>query len=376
MLGNWVTVTALVLYLEATGASATAIGALLLARALPQALGPLTGTLADRVDGRKLMMLCDLGQAVLIALMALLLPPLSILIGMVAATSVLAALFMPTSRSAMPKLVHPDELTSANALMATSTNISFAVGPALGGLLVAAIGIRAALLLDAVTFLVSAALLWKLPPLLASLPSGEDAAPEMARFVSEFRTGLGYVLRHSVVRAVGLGMFLTVTFAAMDNVALVFLTRDTLGAGEAGYGVALSAFAIGMIVAPLVLLRGGTRIPAELVFLVGLGMTGAGLVLTGLAPSLAVAVVVLVVGGAGNGLENVGTDTMIQSTVPRAMLGRVFGVVYGPVFLGEGLAYAFGGPLVELTSARTAFFVAGGGVLATLLLVHQMLRRA
>jgi len=376
VLGTWVTVTALVLYLEATGASATTVGILLLAKALPQALGPLAGTVADRVDGRTLMILCDLGQAGLIAAIALFLPPLFVLVGLVAATSLLATLFLPAGRSAVPKLVDSDGLASANALLASTSNLSYAVGPALGGLLVAFAGLRTALLFDAATFLASAALLWRLRPLPTSLPSDEGTAAGAESFVTDFREGLAYVLRHRVVRSVSVGLFLSVTFAAMDNVALVFLMRDTLGAGETGYGIALSAWAVGMIAAPLLLLRGGTRLPTELVLLLGLGLTGSGLVLTGLAPSLGIAVAIMVVGGAGNGLENVATDTIIQKTVPRAMLGRVFGVVYGPIFLGESLAYALGGTLLELTSPRTVFFVAGGGVLATLLLVRLMLGRS
>lgn len=375
ILGTWVTVTALVLYLEATGASASAVGALLLARALPQALGPLAGTVADRMDGRKLMVICDLGQAVLVALIAFFLPPLFVLVGLVAVASTFSTLFLPAGRSAVPKLVGSEGLTSANALLASSSNLSYAVGPALGGLLIASTGLRFALLFNATTFLVSAVLLWKLHPLPPSR-SDEDSHSASRSFGVEFREGLSYVRRHRVVRALSVGLFLSVAFAAMDNVALVFLTRDVLGAGEASYGLALSAWAIGMIVAPLLLLRGGARIPTELVILLGLGLTGTGLVLTGLAPSMTVAVLVLALGGAGNGLENVGTDTLIQKTVPAPMLGRVFGTVYGPIFLAESLAYALGGPLVELTSPRTVFFMAGGGVLATLVLMYLILRHA
>jgi len=153
ILGTWVTVTALVLYLEETGVSASAVGALLLAKALPQALGPLAGTVSDRVDGRRLMVWCDLGQAALVALVAFFLPPLFVLVGLIAAASTFATLFLPAGRSAIPKLVGPDDLTSANALMASSSNLSFAIGPVLGGLLIATMGIRTALLFDAVTFL-------------------------------------------------------------------------------------------------------------------------------------------------------------------------------------------------------------------------------
>lgn len=369
-LGNWVTLTALVLYVEGSGAPATTLGALLLARALPQALGPLAGTVSDRLDGRKLMVLCDLGQAALVGSMAFFLPPFAVLVGLVALTSVLSTLFLPAGRSAVPALVGRGNLTRANALLASSSNVSFAAGPALGGRLVASFGVRSALFLDAATFLVSAALLWKLRPMPPSHSTSGGA------FMAKFREGLSYVARHRVARSVGLGLFLAVAFAALDNVALVYLTRDVLGAGETGYGLALSAWAAGMILAPLLLLRNASHIPTDLVLLAGLGLTGAGLVLAGLSPALSFVFVAMAVGGSGNGLENVGTDTLIQETVPRPLLGRVFGAVYGPIFLGESLAYAAGGFLLELTSPRSVFLVAGAGVLVTLILVRAMLGRS
>jgi predicted MFS family arabinose efflux permease len=59
--------------------------------------------------------------------------------------------------------------------------------------------------------------------------------------------------------------------------------------------------------------------------------------------------------------------------VPRSMLGRVFGLYYGGVFLAEGLAYAAGGPLLEVVSPRTVFVIAGCGTLAAMLLLWRLL---
>ena len=374
--GNLITVTALVLYLEASDASGTAVGILLLARSLPMVLGPLTGAVADRVDQRKLMVLCDIGQAALVGSIALFLPPFPVLVALVAVSSVFSTLFLPAGRSAVPALVDPEDLTPANALLGSSFNLSFAAAPALGGILVAVAGFRAALLIDVATFLISAFFLLKIAPLPPAPVSDENISSGIQKFLGEVREGLSYISRHRVVRAVALGMFLSVAFAAMDNVALVFLTRDTLGSGEAGFGLALSAWGVGMVVTPLLLLRRGSRVSTRFVLLVGLGLMGTGQMLTGLAPSLTLAMIMMALGGAGNGLENVATDTLIQKNVDRPMLGRVFGTVYGAIFLGESLAYALGGPLLDLTTPRAVLIVAGSGVLVTLILVSLLLGRS
>ncbi|CAN5718050.1 hypothetical protein BH24ACT22_BH24ACT22_09980 [soil metagenome] len=171
-----------------------------------------------------------------------------------------------------------------------------------------------------------------------------------------------------------LGLFLSVAFAALDKVALVFMVTDTLGANATAYGFAGTAYGVAMILAPLLLLRipGAAEAPDRVLF-VGLALTGIGLVLGGVAPGIALFVLFYLVAGAGNGLENVACDTLIGRTVPPSKLGRVFGTVYGPMFLADALAAAAGGLLLAATSPRIVFIVAGTGVLAVLLLVRKML---
>lgn len=381
MLGSMATLSALLLYLVQTGASPTQVGIVLVARALPQALGPVAGALSDRVDARRLMILCDVGQAAAVGAIALLLPPYWLLVALVATYSVLSALFLPAGKGAIPRLVSRGELTSANALMGASFNLSVAAGPAVGAFLVAGPGARAAFALDAATFLISAVLISRLPSLTAHTADDPEEAGERTGaaqvFVSEVRDGLSYLLSHRVARAVALGLFLSVAFAALDNVALVFMVTDTLQASEAAYGISGTAYGAAMILAPLLLLRLPRAAEApDKVLLFGLALTGLGLVLAGLAPGVALFVVFYLVAGAGNGLENVACDTLIGRTVATSKLGRVFGTVYGPIFLADALAAAVGGFLLAATSPRIVFVVAGAGVLAVLLLVRIMLPRS
>jgi MFS family permease len=264
MMGSTATLYALLLYLQQAGFSPFQVGLALVARALPQAIGPLAGTLSDRVDARGLMVLCDLGQAAVAGAVALFLPPYWLLVALVAASSTLSALFLPAGKGAIPRLVGRDELTNANALMGASFNLAVATGPAVGALLVAGLGVRAAFALDAATFLFSALLLFRLPSMAPTAP-GEPRGSDVARgFVSEVGEGLSYLLSHRVARAVALGLFLSVAFAALDNVALVFMVTETLGAGGAAYGLAASAYGLAMVLAPLLLLRlpGAAAIPA------------------------------------------------------------------------------------------------------------------
>jgi MFS family permease len=93
------------------------------------------------------------------------------------------------------------------------------------------------------------------------------------------------------------------------------------------------------------------------------------------APFVTFAMLGQAVAGLGNGIENVATDTLIQQAVPREMLGRVFGLVATAPFAGSTLAYAAGGYLLDLTSPRVVFVIAGLGILVVLVPLILVLRR-
>jgi len=368
-IGDGIAITALVLHVQSANGSGTAVGALLLAQALPHLAGPMAGVIADRTDQRRLMIACNVGNAVVFAVAASLLPALPGLLLLVATSSTLDTIFGPAGRSAIPALVDEDDLLSANAWLGTALNMQVAIGPLLGGLFVATLGIRGALVADAASFLVSAALLLRvraLPP--------DRSASERTSFLADTRAGVAYVRRHAVARAVVVTLFIGVAFAGIDDVALVFLSRDVLGAGPLGFGVVAAAFGVGMLISSIALSSGRSRSPRTL-FIGGWLLTAVGTLLTGLAPAVWLAVLAQATGGAGNGADNVASDTLIQRSVPREMLGRVFGVTSTAAFVGGGIAYAAGGVLLDATSPRFVFLFAGIGVLAVVGVAQFLLPR-
>jgi MFS family permease len=369
--GDGIAVLALVLFVQETHRTGVAVGGLLLAAALPRFLGPLAGVVVDRVEQRSLMIACDLGQAAVFVAIAWLEPSYPILLAMVAATGALDTLFGPAGRSAVPALVRPEQLLRANAWMGTSLNMRVAVGPVVGGLLVALFDVRGALVANAATFVVSALVLLGLPPLRAA------RSEEAGGFLAVGAEGLRFAWRTPVVRTLVIALFLGVAFAAVDDVALVFLVRETLDAGPLAFGLVGGAYGVGMLAGSLGLSWKGTAAAAGSLFVIGWILSGVGTILTGVAPLVVVAAVGQAVAGIGNGIDNVATDTLIQQAVPREMLGRVFGLVATAPFAGSTLAYAAGGFLLDLTDSPRAVFLIGGiGVLVVILPVLLMLRRA
>lgn len=359
------------MHVERTEGAGVAVSALLLAHAVPSLLGPLAGALADRVDHRRLMILCDLGQVGLFVLIAATLPSLPVLILMVAGVALLETTFRPAGRSAIPALVQPSELMTANAWLGSALNAGAAVGPLLGGLLVAGLGVSGAIYANAGTFLLSALILVGVP----SLPPEPDE--ERAGFLETVREGLAFARTNRVTRAVGIGLFLGVAAGALDNVALVFIATRDLAAGATGYGLLSSAFGIGMIAASMFLIRRGDRLrSASALFVIGWFGTAVGNFGVGVAPVIAVAALAQLAGGAGNGVSNVAGDTLLQQNVPKRMLGRAVGITGSAPFLGMLIAYGAGGFLVDLTSARATFIISGIATTIVSLIIWAMLNRA
>jgi MFS family permease len=367
--GSGAATTALTLYVQQTHGTGTAVAAFLIATQLPRLLGPLTGGIADRTDLRTLMIGCDLGQAAVFVAIATL-PSFGVLIGLTALTTVLQTSYAPARTAMVPNLVEPGELIEANALLGFASNLYVAIGPLVGGLLFAAIGPAAAILVNAVTFLGSAALTTRVPPM---RPPEDTEHEPLLRAV---RTGGRFVLHNPMLRTVTGSLFLLLCFLAIDNVALVFLVRDTLSGSAFAFGLIEAAFGVGMLAGSFWILRGrGGGWAASRLYLLSCSLSSVASVGSGLSPNLGVLAPVQVVAGSGNGIEIVASETIIQQEVPHGMIGRVFGFTSSATSLGLGISQGCGGLLVDATSPRAAFLIAAaGGILVTLSIAPTMLR--
>ena len=367
--GSGAATTALTLYVQQTRGTGTAVAAFLIASQLPRLFGPLAGTLADRTDLRTVMIVCDVGQAAVFAAIATL-PSFGLLIALTAVATLLQTSYSPARTAMVPNLVEEDELITANALLGTATNLYVAVGPLVGGLLFATIGPAAGILVNAVTFLGSAALSTRVPP------TRPPAGTEHEALLPAAATAARFIWKDPMLRTVSISLGLLVAFLAVDNVALVFLVRETLGGSAFAYGLIEAVFGVGMLAGSFWILRGGGGgWAAPRLYLLACSLSSAASAGSGLAPSLAVLAPIEAIAGSGNGIEIVASETLIQQQVPRGMIGRVYGFTSSLTSLGIGIAMAGGGLLVDATSPRATFLIAAAGaLLVTLAIAPTMLR--
>jgi MFS family permease len=355
--GDAVSMVALVvLVVEITG-SASAVGGALVARLLPTIASPLAGVMADRVDRRVVLVASDLARAVLV-LGLVFARDLATIYVLVFLMGLARTVFNPTVRAAFPSVVGGGDLTRANALISGTFSVSEAAGPALGGLLVATVGIEAAFVLDAATYLVSASLLSITP--LARPQREEDGAG----FGEDLKAGFTYLAGARVPFAIVLGAFLTVLTINITIPAEVFLAKETFKAGNAGYGLLVGLYGGGMVLGSALMAALGDRVRLLPFYFVGVFVSALALVGVGLSPAFVFALGALVIAGITNGTENVTTDTILQKRVPDAFLGRVFSVRFLGFSVGEAFAYGMGGVIVDASGARFTYLLAGGATAA------------
>jgi MFS family permease len=360
--GDAVSMVALVVLVVQITGSASAVGGALVARLLPTIASPLAGVLADRVDRRVVLVASDLARAVLVLGLAFA-RDLATIYVLVFLMGLARAFFNPTVRAAFPSVVGGGNLTRANALISGTFSVSETVGPALGGLLVATVGLDAAFILDAVTYLISAVLL-SLTPL--ARPQRKDGN---AGFGEDLKAGFAYLAGARVPLAIVIGAFLTVLTINITIPAEVFLAKETFEAGNAGYGLLVGLYGGGMILGSALIATFGDRIRLLPFYFFGILISALALVGAGLSPAFIFALGALVVAGAANGIDNVTTDTILQKRVPDAFLGRVFSVRFLGFSAGEVLAYPLGGAIVDASGARFTYLLAGAATAAAGLIV-------
>src|ERR687890_1766381 len=350
--GDAVSTVALVVLVVQIAGTASAVGGALVVRLMPTLASPLAGVLADRLDRRVVLVASDLARAGLVLglVFARDLATIYILIFLM---GLARTLFNPTVRAAFPSVVGGGDLTRANALIGGTFGVSETAGPALGGLLVATVVVDAAFVLDAATYLVSAALLSLTP--LAQPQREEDGAG----FGEDLKAGFTYLAGARVPLAIVLGAFLTVLTINITIPAEVFLARETFKAGNAGYGLLVGLYGGGMVLGSALMAALGDRVRLLAFYFVGVFVSALALVGVGLSPAFVFALGALVVAGVANGTENVTTDTILQKRVPEAFLGRVFSVRFLGFSIGEVFAYSVGGAIVDASGASFTYLLAG-----------------
>jgi predicted MFS family arabinose efflux permease len=328
-LGSWLLVLAVPAHLFIVTGSLAKTGLSLAAGYLPQLLlGPVAGALADRWDRRRLMITASLGQAAAVAAMLLALSPgrYWIIYAALAAESSGAVLFAPALQARTPAMVGTGAmLTSANSLNALRDGVVRLVGGPLGGILLAAFGIRALICADVVSYLVGAG-----AGVMTSRVAGDrhdrgDRRRAVRGVGRDLREGLGILARSPAARAL---FPVTVIFLAANaslTAVLIPFALQRLG-GSRPTGFLLAALGVGFLLGAPSLRALLDRCPARTLLAATLTASAASYWLLWHSGSLAAALPAAVAVGMSGSMALVIAQVTVQRVIPNAALGRVSAV--------------------------------------------------
>ncbi len=365
-IGTWMETVALGYYVADVTGQAAWNGIIAAAGFAPTAiLGPIGGALADRWSRKKLLLCTTLVQAILAALIAVLVaidaaPP-----GVVALIALgggcAGAIGFPAYQSIIPELVAPEDLVAAIGLGSAQFNLGRIIGPALAGIAIALGGVSTALAINAASFLavVVVLLVIAIPP-----PHPDGVRISIARAILD---AVSFVRREPGLRITMLTLCL-VTFLAAPFIALIpAMAVNVLGGTEATNSVLITAQGIGAVVAALSLGGLAARFGVRRVLVAAVSGLPVALIAYALSPSLAPMALALVVVGALYVTELTSVTTVAQQRSPDALRGRVLSLN----FMILGVLYPLGallqGRLADVIGLRAT--TAGSAALLGLVLV-------
>jgi MFS family permease len=382
-IGGWGYSIALwVLAFEAGGAAALGVLALVTMLA-PGIAAPFTSILGDRYDRVRVMVGSDLVRIVLMAAaagVAFAGAPTGILYALAALASVAATAFRPAQAAILPSLARtPDELTAANVASSTIESATAFVGPALGGVVVAATEPGVSFAIAAGTFLWSAVLVAGIP---RPAPAGGDGADQTDPAQDESEGILRAVAAGARTVATESRARLIVTLVSAQTLVagalLVFvpvLALDLLDWGEEGLGTINAALGIGGVVGAVmaVSLVGSRRLSRPLA--IGTVLWGAPIALAAAWDTRAGALVLFGAVGLANTIVDVAAYTMLQRAVPDHVLARVFGVLESLGYATHAVGGVVAAVLVEAFGLQVALVGVGLALPALVLLTWPRLAR-
>jgi MFS family permease len=366
-MGTWMQNVGAVWLMGSLGGSAFQIALVQTATMLPVFLvGVPAGALADVVDRRRLLMasqaLMLAAAAVLAALTAAGHTTPAVLLALTFALGLGTALMLPAWQAIQPALVPRHQFSQAIMLNGVNMNAARALGPAVGGLIVAISGSAAVFAINAMSFLAVLVVIarWRRPP--------TDTAVPRETLVGAIRAGFRYGLHSPALRGVLLRSLAFCVPVSAVTALLPVLARGPLHLGSGGYGVLLGCFGLGAIVSAVALprLRSRWRIDTVVAGCI-IALVGVLVVLAAVRQTIVVAVV-LVIGGAAWTVTLSSFNVAAQGSVPDWVRARGMGL-YMLVFQGSFAAGSAGWGAVAEASLPLAFGIAaaflGAGLIGT-----------
>jgi len=326
------------------------------------------GTLVDRHERRKLMVLSDLARAASLVglVVSLLLFGFNLAVVLVVAfvLGAFTTLFQPAERALTPSVVGAEQLQNANALVQSTNSVIQFASNAGGGVLIAAVGVTVAFALNTSTFMASALLILGIVgfsvPKREGAEGGQTSRPSM---IDDVREGFRYIVNYRALLELTVSSGLANFFLVMIFQFYVVYAYDVLHGGVTAFALLSGLFPLGVAPGAYVSARFNTVRRAGWVFIfsgVSEGIVALGLVAF---PNLYTSLITVFMLGFFLGLLNTTWLNTVQLIVPTEMQGRYFGLDQLGSTAVIPIGQVVGGVIISVSGVLTDYAVAGVGII-------------
>lgn len=372
-MGSWFDmIAALGLVRVVSGASPEAAAWILALRFVPFALlGPLAGTWVDRNSRRTVMLVADFARAFVVLGFLLVRGPEDLWLAYLCAglNSALGAFFEAGKNGALPNLVGPEGLLAGNALMFSTRFLFMALGASLGGIVVTLTGYQTAFVVDAVSFLVSAWCIWRVPEskMRAAVTKSESDAPR-SKFWEDWRDGWRYIFsRKDVMLLISLNVLWAFGGGAAnllyERLGGIVLGPKAGWSSDAAVAVLMTSLGISLFAGMLLARPVGTWVEANGFTVPFIGwmliLHGLLFMLAGVWANLWYVAVMIFLSRLVIGMEFGLQDTLLMRALPDNLRGRVISSDRAAETLVVGLSLFLTGRLLRWISPQTMMFISG-----------------
>lgn len=329
--------------------------------------GLLGGVYADRLDRKKVLIVSDVIRAVTVAIVPVLamldqLPIFVLALTAFVLTSV-RCFFYPAIKSATADILDDAQRGAGVAFMQASFQAAKVLGMAAGGLLINHFSAQNVYFLPVITYAIS--ILFLLPLKSISKPTAAATRPKV--FAEVIDTIRFIYPNRALFWSIALFGFGLLCIVGIDRVALPVLSDRIWNVGADGLGIIMAAFAIGNVVASLFLGHVKIKAFAKMIF-TGWALWGIFYALVGASPTFWLAIAFATLAGASEALSDVPLVLLIQTSVPRDRMGKVFSMWSTFAFIGEAGSALLAGIVVTAFGPVYAYFAAGAGLVIVALI--------
>jgi MFS transporter, DHA3 family, macrolide efflux protein len=343
--------------IEKTGSSMD-LGFTVLCFTLPAVLiMPIAGIMADHNYKKKILITSDLANGIIVSVMALLLYQNALsthmLYLMIIAISSASAFFTPAISASIPLITGKKELSKANSLNQFTSRMANIIGPTLAGILIAVTDIWLLLLLNGISFIISA-----ISESWIQIPNVETSSGKQ-NIRQQFRDGMKFALKSKELLAlIFVGGIIINFFLAPLMVFITIICNQILVVGSQGFGIVEACIAVGALLGSVISFLNIIKNQIKL-GIIGLVLEGVALLVGGVFLSYTSMIIFAILLGLGVSMASIGITTMYQMLVPENMMGRVGSILSSISTFIVPIGILVGSYVINIYSVELIFIVSG-----------------